>query len=305
MSAVLDRAQGCLLGQLAGDSLGSLVEFRGPAEIRGLYPSGVRDLEDGGHWNLRAGQPTDDSELALALARSIAGHGGYSAAKAREAYKKWVASGPFDIGQATRRALGEDDPDGQSQANGSLMRISPLGIYAWNRRDGSELARLDSAITHPNPVCADSCAAFVAAVACGVAGGGPAEAYAKARETARVPDVREALDRAKDGPPGDFMNHRGWVLVALRNAFFRLLHAPSLEEGVIETVHGGGDTDTNAAIAGALLGAVHGRAAVPSRWTRAILECRPAAGPGVVHPRPPEYWPADALAIAERLVSFA
>ena len=98
---------------------------------------------------------------------------------------------------------------------------------------------------------------------------------------------------------------RGWVLVALRNAFFRLLHAPSLEEGVIETVHGGGDTDTNAAIAGALLGAVHGRAAVPSRWTRMILECRPAAGPGVVHPRPPEYWPADALAIAERLVSFA
>lgn len=304
MASVLDRAQGCLLGQLAGDSLGSLVEFKHPREIRDLYPEGVRDLADGGCWNLRAGQPTDDSELALALARSIVSHGGYSAAKARDAYRRWFASGPFDVGKATSRALREGAPDGQTQANGSLMRVSPLGIYAWNRRDGAELARLDSAITHPNPVCADSCAAFVAAVACGVAGGGAAEAWEKARETARVPAVREALDRAADGPPEDFMTHMGWVLVALRNAFFRLLHAPSLEDGVVETVHGGGDTDTNAAIAGALLGAVHGRAAVPARWTRAILECRPAPGPGVARPRPPEYWPADALALAERLVSF-
>ena len=72
----LSRAQGCLLGQLAGDALGSLVEFKSPEEIRRTYPDGVRELADGGTWNTIAGQPTDDSEMALLLARMLAERGG-------------------------------------------------------------------------------------------------------------------------------------------------------------------------------------------------------------------------------------
>jgi ADP-ribosylglycohydrolase len=72
---MLSRAQGCLLGQLAGDSLGSVVEFRVPDDIRREYPKGVRELADGGTWNTIAGQPTDDSEMALSLARMLADQG--------------------------------------------------------------------------------------------------------------------------------------------------------------------------------------------------------------------------------------
>ena len=71
----LERAQGCLLGQLAGDALGSLVECRTPEQIRREYPNGVRKLADGGTWNTIAGQPTDDSEMALLLARYAGGPG--------------------------------------------------------------------------------------------------------------------------------------------------------------------------------------------------------------------------------------
>jgi len=67
--AALDRAAGCLLGQIAGDSVGSLVEFRTPDDIARQYPDGVRDLADGGTWKTIAGQPTGDSELALSHAR--------------------------------------------------------------------------------------------------------------------------------------------------------------------------------------------------------------------------------------------
>ena len=74
---MLSRAQGCLLGQLAGDSLGSLVEFRAPDDIRREYPKGVHELADGGTWNTIAGQPTDDSEMALLLARMLADQGRY------------------------------------------------------------------------------------------------------------------------------------------------------------------------------------------------------------------------------------
>jgi ADP-ribosyl-[dinitrogen reductase] hydrolase len=59
----------------AGDALGSLVEFQTTHDIRREYPNGVRKLADGGTWNTIAGQPTDDSEMALLLARMLADQG--------------------------------------------------------------------------------------------------------------------------------------------------------------------------------------------------------------------------------------
>ena len=92
------RAQGCLLGQLAGDALGGLVEFQTPEQIQREYPHGVRQLTDGGTWNTIAGQPTDDSEMALVLARLLTEKGRYDPGDARTAYIGWVASEPFDCG---------------------------------------------------------------------------------------------------------------------------------------------------------------------------------------------------------------
>lgn len=115
--------------------------------------------------------------------------------------------------------------------------------------------------------------------------------------------VLHTLEEAVGNRPADYMRNKGWVLIALQNAFWQLLHASSLEEGVVGTVQLGGDTDTNGAIAGALLGAVHGRAAVPQQWLDRVLSCRPISGmAGVIRPRPEAFWPVDALWIAERLV---
>src|SRR5450755_1406548 len=92
--AVVSRAQGCLLGQLAGDALGSMVEFRGPEDIRCDYPNRIRELADGGRWGTIAGQPTDDSEMALMLARMLAEQKKYDAEEARKAYRFWLDSHP-------------------------------------------------------------------------------------------------------------------------------------------------------------------------------------------------------------------
>jgi hypothetical protein len=113
--------------------------------------------------------------------------------------------------------------------------------------------------------------------------------------------AREAI--ARNTLPTDFENQQGWVLTALQNAFFRLRNAESLEEGLVATVGCGGDTDTNAAIAGALLGALHGRNAFPSRWILPVLACRPLAEAGAPRPRPMEYWPDDILELAEALLA--
>jgi ADP-ribosylglycohydrolase len=94
LSGKISRAQGCLLGQLAGDALGSLVEFQSADEIRRTYPNSVRELADGGTWNTIAGQPTDDSEMARMLVEQRK----YDADQARQAYSFWLNSGPFDCG---------------------------------------------------------------------------------------------------------------------------------------------------------------------------------------------------------------
>ena len=93
-----DRARGCLLGQFIGDSLGSLVEFETPEQIAERYPDGVRDLADGGTWNLIAGQPTDDSQMAMMLIRSLQRCGTFDADDVLRGYVHWYSTGPFDIG---------------------------------------------------------------------------------------------------------------------------------------------------------------------------------------------------------------
>ena len=305
-TGLLSRAQGCLLGQIAGDNLGALVEFCTAAEIAALHPDGPRLLQDGGRWSLLAGQPTDDSEMALALARTVVAAGTYDDGKVLDAYRAWYRSDPFDVGDTTRAALvGYLVAD--SQSNGSLMRASPLAVLAQRARpeDAAELGRRDSALTHSHPVCRDSVAAFVVAASRAIARGGePEAAYEAALAWARsaaVTPVTEALVRAASEAPRCDEGHIGWVLITLQNAFYELLHAPSVEAGVVATVRRGGDTDTNAAVAGALLGAVHGRAAIPLQWRSMILSCRPHPL-RARHPRPLSCWPVDVLELAEGLL---
>jgi ADP-ribosyl-[dinitrogen reductase] hydrolase len=310
----LARAQGCLLGQLVGDALGSAVEFESRGQIRSKFPNGVRRLEDGGTWNLIAGQPTDDSELALGLARTLVARGGFDAEAVGQAYVGWRKSGPFDIGGTTAAGIAAIEGRGrarmESQSNGALMRVSPIGILAAGDTElAAALGSQDAALTHPNPVCRAASGAYAAAIAAGIDGGDAhqmaAAAYEHAGTDEGADEVRRRLQLATRERPNDFQHNMGWVLTAFQNAFFFLNSGAPFEDAVVETVSSGGDTDTTAAICGALLGARWGRDAIPLQWRNAVLTCRPVAGEGVHHPRPVTYWPDDALELAEALLVFA
>ena len=296
--AQLERAQGCFLGQVIGDSLGSLVEMKPAAEIARLFPRGVRDLADGGVYHTIAGQPTDDSEMALALARCLVASKEFVPDKVLDAYREWLTTRPVDIGTTTERGLlGLHTTE--SESNGSLMRVSPLGIWAAGDPErAARAARADSALTHPNPICVEACAAFAAAIAAGVAGASR-EAMRDAALSNSSGAAREAIERARK--PEDFFTRMGWVLTALQNAFFHLGKS-SFEDSLIATVGAGGDTDTNAAVCGALLGAAHGKKAIPSRWILPVLACRATVDAGAPRPRPAIYWPDDVLELAEALL---
>jgi ADP-ribosylglycohydrolase/fructose-1,6-bisphosphatase/inositol monophosphatase family enzyme len=321
-----DRALGCMLGMVIGDSLGSQVEFQTSGVIRTAYPDGVRDLAVSPVWKTLAGQPTDDSELGLTLARSLVRARRYDPEDAAAAYGRWYASGPFDCGHSTRLAFGSaaaalpDQPGGdkaraarrnadhESQSNGSLMRIAPVGVWARDPDEAAQVANEDSSLSHPHPVCRAACAAFAGAISAALSGAdrpgmiATALHIADAAGTEAAP-VATALRQAVAGvPPADFQHQMGWVLIALQNAFFHLAAGTAVEPALIETVGRGGDTDTNAAIAGALLGAADGRASLPIRWVMPVLTCRPDPGLHPARPRPDEYWPDDILDLTEALL---
>jgi ADP-ribosyl-[dinitrogen reductase] hydrolase len=316
-----DRALGCMLGMVIGDSLGSQVEFQTEDAIRAAYPGGVRNLAPSPVWHTLAGQPTDDSELGLTLARSLVQVGHYDPENAAAAYGRWFASGPFDCGHTTALAFSAASAaltdksqaarlsaDRFSQSNGSLMRIAPIGVWARGPDEAAMVASEDSSLSHPHPVCRAACACFAAAISAALAGADRAGMMETALQIAdaagaeAVP-VGAALRAARGGAaPADFQDHMGWVLTALQNAFFHLAAGSGVEQALIDTVGRGGDTDTNAAIAGALLGAPAGRAALPVRWVMPVLTCRPDPDLHPARPRPDEYWPDDLLDLTEALL---
>ena len=79
-------------------------------------------------------------------------------------------------------------------------------------------------------------------------------------------NVLHALEEAAGNRPADYMRNKGWVLTTLQNAFWQLLHASSIEEGVVETVQLGGDTDTHGAIAGARSVLFTGERSCRNKW---------------------------------------
>src|SRR4029078_2621674 len=102
------------------------------------FPDGVRDLGDGGVYHTMAGQPTDDSEMALTLARAIVREGRYQSEKVLDGYRAWLPSRPVDVGQTTERGL-LGMTTTESESNGSLMRVSAFRICVGG---GPESTRL-------------------------------------------------------------------------------------------------------------------------------------------------------------------
>jgi ADP-ribosylglycohydrolase len=149
-------------------------------------------------------------------------------------------------------------------------------------------------------------AAFVVAAAHAIAEGDGGEAaydaaLTWARRARAEPTVIQALEAAAREAPRCDGASKGWVKLALQNAFYEVRHARTVEEGLARTVLRGGDTDTNAAIAGGLLGAVHGREGLPAQWRSMVLSCHPVEG--FAHrPRPMSCWPVDVLEVSERLL---
>lgn len=293
-----DRAKGCLMGLMCGDALGAPLEFHTPAELDTRFPGGITGMVDGWDTTSRRhkGQITDDSEMALALLRSLLNERGYNSLATHAQYIDWLSTGPDDVGVTIRFALnGDFNPD--SQANGALMRVAPIGIYAalhldW---DWQAAAKADCTLTHIHPRCVNANIIYVESLILAIQGKAPQEIYATACKRAEGLNDAALLSRLRAAETEEPAYHpqAGWVEIAFQCTYYWLLHARDFASAMCSIVSKLGDPDTNGAIAGALLGAVYGRCGIPREWQNEVLCCRSE--------RPTRYRAAQGMELLEEL----
>lgn len=288
-SIQLDRAVGTVLASAAGDALGSQYEF-GPA-----LPDAVTPRFGRGVFGHAPGEWTDDTSMAIPILDVLArGDRIDDAASREEIVGRWIgwARTAKDVGAQTRTVLSRipatfteadartaarevHEQAGRSGGNGALMRTGPLALGYLNRpaAELADAARAVSELTHWEADSASACILWCVAIRHAILTGEldvrGQLALLPAADAARwAPLIDEAL--APSAHPRDFMERNGWVVRAFQGALAAVAGGNSLTDAVERAVRGGGDTDTVAAIAGSLAGAVWGGAAVPAEWTREL-----------------------------------
>lgn len=279
------RAVGCLVGLGCGDALGGVVEFRPQHDLDRSFPEGVREITGGGPHRLEPGEVTDDTQMALAIARACTA-GGIDLDMVAANFVEWYRGGPKDIGIATSNALAlisrgtpwrEAGERLQRESvrgvagNGTVMRCAPLALRFRNDRQQLVQASRETArMTHADPRATWGAVALNQAIVHLLDGGNLEGVLDAAVSDIGEPAVADAI-LSVPGVARDDLRSGGYVLDTLTASFWCVLNRNGAEEAIVTAVSLGDDADTTGAVTGALAGAAHGLEAIPERWRNRLL----------------------------------
>lgn len=286
----LDRYRGCLLGLAAGDALGTTLEFKPPGTFEPLT-----DMVGGGPFNLKPGEWTDDTSMALCLAESLVTKGAFDPVHQLETYCRWERDGHlsvkgycFDIGNATHAALYRfkrnpepfcGDPSPNAAGNGSLMRLAPAPLaFARDPEQAIALAGDSSRTTHAAAECVEACRYFAGLLLAAISGMSkaqilhnnyePAMAYfLRTPLTGKVAQIASGSFAAKEPPQ---IRGSGYVIHTLEAALWAFHRTDTFRDGALKVVNLGEDADTTGAVYGQIAGAYYGAEGIPAEWVEKL-----------------------------------
>ncbi|KAJ5152628.1 uncharacterized protein N7482_009106 [Penicillium canariense] len=269
---VESRALGAIWGTCVADALGGPVQFSPPGTFEPITELEFYFLEWLGHGRFS----TTDEPWDIGIST-------------HQALKTWEADGVEELEltqQKVNRKLNREDASG----NGSLMRISPVGVALWKDCDlAKKVAREQSKVTHPAWACQEACQAYTELV-CLAMGGISLDPISRQSETdftlgQTKGQLCEAIARFNFTHPAlvarfsryasleDWtakthhdIKSSGWVVDTLEAALWGFFRYESWEEGALAVVNLGGDSDTAGAVYGGLAGVFYGYDSIPSRW---------------------------------------
>ena len=290
--SVKDKVKGVIYGQAIGDALGLGTEGMTDEDIAWKYPNGISHysdiFQDRHRKRWKIGDWTDDTDMMLCIANAVIKDKGVNLTSIARNFKEWADGEPMGIGETTYKVLSFGDyvekpfdaskmlwemSHQQSAANGGVMRTSIVGLFP---KAVEECAVNICRLTHYDPRCVGSCA-IVSLLIHSLVYEEEKLSYHKIVDIAQRYDsrIREYIDlslntdiRALELQDWDSV---GYTLKTLAAGLWAYWNAPSFEEGLLSVVRAGGDADTNAAVACAILGAKFGFNTIPQEYVDGLI----------------------------------
>lgn len=294
-----------MMGVIIGDALGCPVQFMGRDEIAGRAAGPVKGMESGGVYHMPEGTWTDDSSMALAALDSIRELGEVDLEDIMTRFVDWYEDGdytpfgePFDMGNTCSLAIEkferEHDPmtcggtSERSNGNGSLMRIMPACLYAYDRKlpvaDAVKAVHEVGGLTHKHLRAKIACGLYYFCVRSILDGEetlierlqkGLDEGFAFYEKDIANRVELSYYGRLRDqeefaAVPEDAIKSTGYVVDSIEAAIWSLIRTESFKDALLMAVNLGDDSDTVGAIAGGLAALYYGYDEIPEEWLAVI-----------------------------------
>ncbi|KAL8813560.1 MAG: hypothetical protein Q9223_004888 [Gallowayella weberi] len=299
------RVRGSLYGVAVCDALGAPVEFCQRGSFRP-----VTGFRENPNFDLQPGCWTDDTSMTLCLAQSLVDtKGQFTPQDQVKKYIKWKQAGYmssigecFDIGNATRNALSiwrvellpKSGPDPEAMekgqlaidkalkhkvqcGNGSLMRVSPIGlVYHRDHTKAMEYAAASSRLTHPYLTNSEACSIYTKLIASTFLDLSKSDLASIISDWSFTdPDLKTRFEkygkRQRWKEVGqEQISSSGYVVHSLDASLWAFFTTNTFEEGALRVVNLGDDADTVGAIYGGIAGAFYGLEAIPPKWLKGL-----------------------------------
>ncbi len=292
MNELTNRLKGTIYGQAVGDALGLGTEGMTDEDMAWKYPNGISHysdiFQDRHRKRWKIGDWTDDTDMVLCIANAVIKDKGVNYTSIARNFKEWADGEPMGIGETTYKVLSFGDyvdrpfdvskmlwemSHHQSAANGGVMRTSIVGLFP---KAVEECAVNICRLTHYDPRCVESCA-IVSLLIHSLVYDESKLSYHQIVDIGERYDnrIREYIDlslnsdiRALELQDWDSV---GYTLKTLAAGLWAYWNATSFEDGLLSVVRAGGDADTNAAVACAILGAKFGYNAIPQEYVDGLI----------------------------------